>query len=890
MKDQPIAELHPFGIKNGPPDKPNYDPTGQVTSLKQTVAAREVAVTKLRKTLSERETSLKQTVSEQDRLRDNLSQLKARNSSLSVDLARRIEQLSGVLLSAQKLAAPLRAIGKLQPRFYREARQIKRDAQLIAQSGLFDVGWYLSQNPDVATQGADPIAHYLQHGAFEGRDPSQSFSGQWYLEQNPDVRAAGFNPLVHYLRFGTAEGRKPSPGENRKQSLAEAQKEWDSLGGSRLQQLLHSNDRVVFPASESPTVSIVLVFYNKAHLSLLCLDSILENADVPYEVVIVNNCSNDETDRLLERVDGATIVNNSANLGFGDACMQGAEQARGGYLCLLNNDALLQPHALWSALVSFRENHRVGVVGGKILLANDDLQEAGSIIWSDGSALGYGRGDDPNLPQYEFRRPVDYCSGAFLVTTQSLFRQLGGFNRIFSPAYYEDADYCMQVWEAGYSVIYEPTAVIRHYESASSDGNEAAKPAMAVNQQKFREKWSDRLLRHLPNSAANLQRARISASSDALTILYTEARIPHRHLGSGFPRSNEILRHLVAQGYRVTCVSFTSRLLENEYRDIPREVELVDGISQRDRLFREYVPNSDIVWLSRPHNMEAFLKERVEAGGSGKAWVIYDAEAIFAEQDWRQAEMLGNEISSSVKSAWLKRELALAKAADVVVVVSERDRETMASRGVRNVSIVGFRVPANPTAATFAERRTFLFVGAMPGADNPNADSMRYFCDSIWPAVRQATGAELVIAGYGSDIAVSDCNVSGVRILGRRDDLTSLYNEARVFVVPTRYAAGNPYKAYEAAAHGVPLVVSNLIGEQLGWQHENDCLVAGTPITFAEACCRLYQNANLWKQLRSNALLRVINDLSDEVFGKAIDSVINSISLKGEPQWTMLEH
>jgi glycosyltransferase involved in cell wall biosynthesis len=66
--------------------------------------------------------------------------------------------------------------------------------------------------------------------------------------------------------------------------------------------------------------------------------------------------------------------------------------------------------------------------------------------------------------------------------------------------------------------------------------------------------------------------------------------------------------------------------------------------------------------------------------------------------------------------------------------------------------------------------------------------------------------------------------------------------------------------------------------------------VAGTPITFAEACCRLYQNERLWQQLRSNALLRVINDLTDEVFGKAIASVINNVSLKGEPQWTMLKH
>ena len=155
------------------------------------------------------------------------------------------------------------------------------------------------------------------------------------------------------------------------------------------------------------------------------------------------------------------------------------------------------------------------------------------------------------------------------------------------------------------------------------------------------------------------------------------------------------------------------------------------------------------------------------------------------------SRLLGSEISSDVKSAWLDRELALAKAADAVVVVSERDRETMVSGGVHHVSIIGHRVCANPTPLHLTQRRTFLFVGAMHGTDSPNADSMRYFCGSIWPVVRKATGAELIIAGYGADTALSDCQADGVRILGRQDDLTSLYNEARVFVVPTRYAAGN---------------------------------------------------------------------------------------------------
>ncbi len=117
-------------------------------------------------------------------------------SSLKVELTKRTEQLNSVLQSpAWRLTAPLRAVGKLRPGPIAKRRQIKMDSQLIAQSGLFDVDWYLSQNPEVATHGVDPIAHYLKHGALEGRDPSPTFSSQWYLEQNPDVRAAGFNPL-----------------------------------------------------------------------------------------------------------------------------------------------------------------------------------------------------------------------------------------------------------------------------------------------------------------------------------------------------------------------------------------------------------------------------------------------------------------------------------------------------------------------------------------------------------------------------------------------------------------------------------------------------------------------------------------------------------------------
>ncbi len=659
-------------------------------------------------------------------------------------------------------------------------------------------------------------------------------------------------------------------------NVAVGQQSWDEAGKTQLQRLLSGDQRIVFPRVEQPLLSLVLVLYNKAHLSALGLVSIAVNADVPYEVVIVDNASSDETSRLLERVDGAKIISNETNVGFAKACMQAVKIAQGEYLCFLNNDLLLQPNTLSAAMLNL-EDTSVGVVGGKILLANGDLQEAGNIIWVDGTAVGYGRGDNPNRPQYQFRRPVDYCSGVFLLTPRRLFLELGGFNPLFSPAYYEDTDYCMRVWRKNLRVIYEPRAVIQHYESASSGGNEAAKGLMGVNQQKFVSGWKDALTRHLSNSVNNVQSARISVYSSGLRILYIEDRIPHRQLGAGYPRSNDILSYLAKQGHHVTCAAFYYPLSEDEYSDIPRDIELFDGSFDRTRLFREYVPNSDVIWISRPHNMEIFLKQ-LAGRHVQRPRLIYDAEAIFAQRDQLRAQIEGREISPAEVSRRMEHELSLARAADAVVVVSERDRQVMLAGGMKDVRIVSYRLDPQPACEGFDERRTFLFVGAMHGGENPNADAMRYFCSAIWPLVRRATQTELVIAGYASDKALGDLKVDGVRVLGSQQDLTELYRQARVFVVPTRYAAGIPYKAHEAAAFGVPLVVSSLIAEQLAWRDREECLVASNPTAFAEACCRLYKDALLWNKIRSNALLRVTSDLSETAFSNAISSLLEEVA------------
>ena len=89
--------------------------------------------------------------------------------------------------------------------------QQSRDLHLIRSSGLLDEVWYLKKNPDVANAQVNPVLHYLQYGAYEGRDPSPNFSSRWYLDTYEDVKKNGINPFVHYLRYGKKEGRTTQP-------------------------------------------------------------------------------------------------------------------------------------------------------------------------------------------------------------------------------------------------------------------------------------------------------------------------------------------------------------------------------------------------------------------------------------------------------------------------------------------------------------------------------------------------------------------------------------------------------------------------------------------------------------------------------------------------------
>ena len=640
---------------------------------------------------------------------------------------------------------------------------------------------------------------------------------------------------------------------------------------------LATEARLAFTRNENPTVSVLLVLFNRAELTFRCLRA-LSSCSLPLEVVIVDNASTDLTPALLARVDGVTAIRNRSNAGFGAGINAVAAHARGTYLLLLNNDAEILPGSL-EAMVQCAESQRdLGAVGGKLILPDGRLQEAGAIVWKDGSCLGYGRDAAPAAAEYAFERDVDFCSGALLLTPRTLFNAVEGLDRAYDPAYYEDVDYCVKLWERGYRVMYQPRAVAIHFEFASSGSLQRAGGLQTERRRLFAAKHATWLQRQQPPDPAHIVAARHRTTGRR--ILVFDDRVPHGSTGFGFGRAAELLRHLTALGHFVTLypLSFLSEAWASVYRDIPRGVEvMLDWGAERLREFLEARAGYyHTVIVSRSHNMER-LRARLGPPDRWGMEVIYDAEAVTAIRDIERRRLTGLGASAADVDRAIRSEVELVRDADVVLAVSEMEQAAFVQGGARHVIILRHACEVRLTAGAFGDRHDILFIGAFDPL-SPNADSVLWFAREVLPRLTNSLHSPppVVVAGQNPPDEVVALAGPAIRVIANVQDLLPLYENARLFIAPTRFAAGIPLKVVEAAAHGVPVVCTSLLSRQLGWTPDVELLAADTPDAFADACARLYRDPQLWTLVRQHALRRVAADYSPTAFQTALRAALEA--------------
>jgi glycosyltransferase involved in cell wall biosynthesis len=316
------------------------------------------------------------------------------------------------------------------------------------------------------------------------------------------------------------------------------------------------------------------------------------------------------------------------------------------------------------------------------------------------------------------------------------------------------------------------------------------------------------------------------------------------------------------------------------YRDVPQEVEVIldRGKQELHKFLLERAQVYDVIYITRPHNLAAFnacpaqARRRCE-----RVKIIYDAESLSWLREIGRLRLKGKRVSTEEEKRLMTTEVQSMRNCDAITAVSERERQELLAHGYERVHLLGHALVCAPTPKSFLERKDILFVGSIHDAKSPNADSLVWFVKKILPRVLERVGPDvnLLVAGHGTSQYLGDYDSRRIKVLGGVGDLTGLYNDARIFIAPTRYAAGIPHKAHEAAGHGLPLVATKLIGSQLGWQDEEELLIADDPASFAAACVRLYKEQPLWERLRQNALKRVESDCAPTEFAECLRGIMD---------------
>jgi len=230
-------------------------------------------------------------------------------------------------------------------------------------------------------------------------------------------------------------------------------------------------------------LSVIIVNYNVREFTEQCLRSLFADLDDrPFEIFVVDNASTDgSVEYLRSSFPQITLIANEVNVGFGAANNQALKRSNGKYLLVLNPDTIVQKNSLKALIQVLEQNPKVGAVGPKLVDQNGRFDKTSKrglptpwVAFSRLSGLArlfpkskiFGKYDllylDPDITH-----EVDVLQGACMMVRCEVYDQIGGFDEAFFM-YGEDIDWCHRILQAGWKIIYSPTAIITHFRGEST--------------------------------------------------------------------------------------------------------------------------------------------------------------------------------------------------------------------------------------------------------------------------------------------------------------------------------------------------------------------------------------------------------------------------------------
>ena len=634
-----------------------------------------------------------------------------------------------------------------------------------------------------------------------------------------------------------------------------------------------------------PIVSVIIPVYNNFLYTFNCLNALSKvlNDSFPYEVIVVDDTSTDETEQKLSMISGIRVLRNPVNSGFIQSCNSGAALARGRYLYFLNNDTQILGNSLEPMISVIEKDSQVGAVGSKLLYNDGRLQEAGGIIWQDASGWNYGRLQNPEEPEYNYLREVDYCSGASLLVRSDLFEKLGGFSREFLPAYYEDTDLCFALRNLGYKVMYQPQSRVVHYEGITSgtDVGSGVKQYQEVNKTRFETKWRDVLANHLPSDSSYVPQGARRLQSKP-TILVIDSYVPLYDRESGCVRLLGILKIFLELGYSVIFLPdngtpeepYTSTL-QSMGIEVLYHTQAQPDLSQQ---LLERLALVNFIWLCRPELCDKYL-ELIRH--HSEIPIIYDTIDLHFLRLKRQEHYLSKDYQNTTWSwpVYQKLETKFAQAADATVVVTDVEKKTLEELGIDNICIIpNIHNLTCQNFNDFEQRSGLVFIGSYNHP--PNIDAVIWLCQEIMPIVWESH-PEICLTLLGSNVKdeVKALASEKVIVTGYVPEVDPYFIKNRVFVAPLRFGAGMKGKIGHSMSYGLPVITTSIGAEGMGLKDSYDVLIADDPRSLASSIIKLYYDRELWVQISQNSL-ETIEQYSPEKVKSKLAQLLESLSAK----------
>ena len=639
-------------------------------------------------------------------------------------------------------------------------------------------------------------------------------------------------------------------------------------------------------SSLAPQISVIIPVYGKLEYTIRCLASIATNRpQAEFEVIVVEDCSPDNSFNVLSQAKGLRLLRNEQNLGFIRSCNAGALAAKGEYLYFLNNDTEVTPGWMDELLRTFHEFPGTGLAGSKLVYPDGKLQEAGGIIWQDGSAWNFGRMQDALLPVYNYAREVDYCSGASIMVPKTIFDEVGGFDEYYLPAYCEDSDLALKIRDRGLRVIYQPLSTVIHFEGVTSgtDTTHGAKAYQIDNTRKLFERWQSLLQNH-QIAGTDVDNAKDRRATRRVLVIDHCTPTPNQDAGSVTVFNSMML--LREMDFQVTFIPGDNFLYMPEYttalQRIGVEVLYAPYVTSVRQHLKDAGDRYDLAFLFRPSVMEHHIKDLRKL--CPRANVLYHTVDLHFLRMSREAELQADTSKQKLADEMKQREFAAIQQADAAIVHSTIELE-LVQKALPDIKVHVFPLimDVKGTSRRFKDRKDIVFVGGYQHA--PNVDAVKYFVADVMPLLRtRIPGVRFYAVGSNPPEEIRDLDADDVVITGFIDDLSSLLDRMRVAVAPLRFGAGIKGKIGTTMAAGLPNVVTSLAAEGMALTDGKNILIADGAENFAERIKKIYGDEAIWDQISITGLKFAGENWGAQAAWRNLQAILTDLSFSRSRQ------